>query len=221
MAFYFRQLPNLKYSNLNSDSSNSDYVELKNLFRRGRIRSDILNNLAFFTKYAVIEGERPDVVAYKFYEDESLDWIILLCNDILDVENQWPMPQSTFNQFLLQKYQTYENIYAIHHYETQEILDSQKQTVIKSGMIVNSDFQITYYDNNLQIYVTRGQNEMITTPITNYNYELKIENQKRNIYILKPEYLNVIFNDMESIMTYKNNYDERVKYAENSKLLSI
>lgn len=225
MSYYFRQVPNLNYNNLEPSSKISDYVLMKNLFRRGKIRDDILNNLTYFTKYSIVGDERPDSIAHKFYDDESLDWIVLLCNNIINVSNEWPMNQNSFNNYLLEKYQTYENIYATHHYETIQIKDSIENIIVNSGIVVEKDYKITFYDSNLGIYITRGVNESIVKSISNYDYELNIENNKRNIYILKPQYLNVVFNDMEEIMTYKGGFDQyvndKLKTADDSRFLSL
>jgi len=74
---YFRQVPNFDYvSRLAGNKNISDYIQVKNLFKRAKFRPDIEGNLSFFTNYTIIGDERPDNVAYKFYDDETLDWII-------------------------------------------------------------------------------------------------------------------------------------------------
>ena len=201
MPSYFRQVPDFQYVNRNSDSQGiSDYLTVKNLFKRGKIREDIFGNLSFFTKYKIIGDERPDNVAYKFYEDETLDWIILLANNILNVQTEWTLPQQSFDTFLLEKYGSYQNMNAVRHYETIEIKNARGITIIPAGLRVPSNFSTTFYDDNLGRQVTRRN---ITVPITNYQYEQKIEDDKRNIFVLKARYLNVILNDIESAMTYK------------------
>lgn len=196
---YFRQLPDFDYVNRNpKENTLNDYVTVKNLFKRGKIRDDILENLAFFNKYIIVDGDRPDTLANTFYDDSSLDWIILIANNILNVQTEWPMSQDVFDAYLLDKYDTYEKIYDVHHYETPQILDSQGITIIPKGLIVDEDYSIEYYDqDNLVI------KDFIAEPITNYEYEVRLEDKKRTIYILKPIYLNTIKNDMMSIMEYK------------------
>ena len=91
MASYFRQVPEFEYVNRSSDGKNiGDYTVVKNLFRRAKIRSDILENLAYFTKYKIQGDDRPDNVAFKVYGDETFDWIVLLSNNILDEETNPP-----------------------------------------------------------------------------------------------------------------------------------
>lgn len=87
---YFRQVPNFEYISRNKDEQYiSNYDNVKNLFKRGKIREDIFGDLSFFTKYQVVGDERPDNVAYKFYNESSLDWVILLSNNILNIQTEW------------------------------------------------------------------------------------------------------------------------------------
>ena len=79
MPSYFRQVPDFEYVNTTNDGRNiSDYSRVKNLFKRGKLRDDIFGDLSFFTKYQIIGDERPDNVAYKVYDDETLDWLVLI-----------------------------------------------------------------------------------------------------------------------------------------------
>ena len=198
---YFRQVPNLDYvSRVADKKSISDYIQVKNLFKRGKLREDIFGNLNFFTKYQILGDERPDNIAYKIYGDETLDWVILLSNNILNVQTEWPLTQNTFDEYMLEKYGSYANLNAVHHYETIEVKNAAEIILIKQGTRVPQDFSITYYDALLGQEVTKTN---ITREVTNLQYEEEIENNKRNIYILKPKYLNVIFNDLDSIMPYK------------------
>lgn len=318
MPSYFRQVPDFEYVSRDPNQRQiSEYATVKNLFRRGKLREDIFGNLSYFTKYKIVGDERPDNVAYKIYNDETLDWIILLSNNILNIQTEWPLPQTVFDKVMLERYGSYDELYnGIHHYETKEIRDSDGNLILPAGIqmpdkwksgngfiqgisfsgevalitfdsefssynvilrdfdtnlkpestvtisgssnsnvngtftvksvssifsgatqsnifsfsfvpdtlsneeiieitgnerfefisnepLINSDSHYyQYYDNNLQVNV-QIPSSSILTPITNYEYESKIEDEKRNIFILKPQYLNVVFNDLEEIMTYK------------------
>ena len=84
---YFKQIPNFEYINRTEGNADiSNYITVKNLFKRGKIRSDIFGNLNYFTKYKIIGNERPDNVAFKEYNDSSLDWVILLSNNRLNIK---------------------------------------------------------------------------------------------------------------------------------------
>ncbi len=220
MASYFRQVPDFQYvSRLPNSQSISDYITVKNLFKRGKLREDIFGNLQFFTKYKIIGNERPDNVAYKVYDDETLDWVVLLSNNILNVQTEWPLSQQGFDNFLLEKYGSYDQIYAIHHYETNEIKNTNGILIIPAGLQVPSNFTTTYYDDILGRQVTQRN---FTRGITNFDYEQKLQDDKRNIFILKPTYLNVVFNDMEEIMPYKKGsqqyVSENLKKGDNIRL---
>ena len=111
MASYFRQVPNFEYVSRNHDEKNlSDYVPVKNLFKKGKLREDIFQDLSFFEKYQIIGDERPDNVAFKFYNDSTLDWVVLLSNNILNIYSEWPMTQRTFDKVMLEKYGSYDNL---------------------------------------------------------------------------------------------------------------
>lgn len=201
MPSYFRQVPDFEYVNRVPNSNIGDYSKVKNLFKRGKLREDIFQNLAFFTKYEIKGDDRPDNVAYEIYGDSTLDWVILLSNNIINIQTEWPMTQQAFEEYVLGKYGNEETLYSdIHHYETVEIKNSQGVVIVPEGLQVPQDYSVTYFDFFTDGYEIKPN---ITTPITNYEYELKIENNKRNIFVLKSRYLNVVDDDMIEIMEYK------------------
>lgn len=196
---YFRYIPDLEYVNRNFDGQNiGDYTKVKNLFKRGRINSDLLNNIANFSQYKIVGDERPDNVAYKYYGDENLDWLVLLTNNILNIENEWPMSQESFQKYMLSKYGSEEKFHEIHHYETQAVFDSQGDLIVPAGLDVPHDYSITFFDDGLQQLVTISR----VTEITNLNYEMVKENNKRNIYLLKDYYANIVIDELEQTMPY-------------------
>ena len=305
---YFKQVPNLEYVNRTKGNKDiSNYITVKNLFKRGRIRPDIFGNVNYFTKYKVIGDDRPDNVANEVYGNPNLDWVILLSNNIQNIQTEWPLPQTSLDEFFLEKYGSYEELNSIHHYETIELKNSQGGVILPGGLetpnkwktngnyiqainttinqisgteskiatvtmyngirnlevgsevyiqgvsedTYNGRFPVTsilavgdvvikftyvlpsipekktiinysggeevtftvegnvgtgnayyyeYYDNNSYHTVPAAK---MTEAVTNYQYEMKKEDDKRNIFTLKPEYLNVIFNDMDEIMPYK------------------
>ena len=333
---YFRQVPNFDYVSRNpGETYISEYIPVKNLFKRGKLREDIFGNLAFFEKYSIIGDERPDNVANKFYGDSTLDWVVLLSNNILNIQSEWPIEQNAFDKFLLEKYGSYDNLYNVRHYETTEIKNSLGITVleggiqvsptwksngnfvefinsqiavISSGDSVNSSTTVTVYMlngipnlqvgnqvviadvveneyNGAQIVtellssdgngITGFRYELPTAPniasptlanprkesvlfyvsenstfagnsyyyeywdpglgysnlvpsinfvreVTNYEYETNLNEAKRNIFILKPRYLNVIFNDLDEFMPYKRGsqqfISENLKRGDNIRL---
>ena len=222
MSNYFRQVPNFEYVSRLPDAKISDYITVKNLFKKGKLRPDILENLTFFTKYQVKGDDRPDNVAYEVYGDSNLDWVILISNNIINIQTEWPLPQNDFDEFLLNKYGNYDTLYnGIHHYESPEVKNSLGVTIVPAGLKVDSDFSVSYYDYFLEsgVFV---ENNNIAVPITNYDYEEKVENEKRNIFVLKPRYLNIVKDDTQDIMSYKKGATQYVsdtlKRADNIRL---
>lgn len=219
---YFRQLPNFDYVSRLPDAKISDYIQVKNLFKKGKLREDIFQNIAFFTKYKIIGDDRPDNVAYEVYNDSTLDWIVLLSNNIINIQTEWPLTQQSFDSYLLNKYGSYDALYSnIHHYETIEVKNTAGTIIVPAGMQVSSDYNVSYYDYFTNSQVNRSD---IITPITNYEYEEKTENDKRNIFLLKPTYIHLIFDDLNDIMPYKKGssqyVSEDLKRGDNIRLTS-
>lgn len=224
---YFRKVPNLEYVNRLPNSKIGDYIEVKNLFKKGTLRKDIVDNLVFFERYKIKGNDRPDNVASEFYDDSNLDWVVLLSNNIINIQTEWPLTQDSFDRYLFDKYglptdselDTYNRIYnEIHHYETTEVKNRSNVTILKAGLEVESDFSLTYYDDITETIVEVNP----VVGITNYEYEEKIEDDKRNILLLKPRYLNVVIDDMDDIMKYKKGSSqfktETLKTVDNIKI---
>ena len=198
---YFRYIPKFDYvSRLPGSKNISDYNQVTNLFKRGKIRSDIFEDLSYFTKYKVIGDEQPYQVAKKVYDDYNLDWLILLSNNIINVTNEWPMDQISYDNYVLSKYGSYENLYSIHHYESDEVRDSLGTIIMKKGLEVAQNFSVSYYDVGLGQQITLNS---ATYGVTNLDYEDKIQEDRRNIFVLKSNFVGLVIDDLESIMPYK------------------
>ena len=221
MSNYFSYVPDFDYVSRLPDAKISDYLPVKNLFKRGKLRDDIFQDLTFFTKYKVIGDDRPDNIAYSLYNDSSLDWVILLSNNIVNIQSEWPLPQRDFDRYILEKYETYEKLNDTHHYETKEVKNTIGAIIVPEGLQVPSDYSVTYYDWYQSGEVTRSD---ITTEVTNLDYEEKIDNNKRSIFLLKKIYLNVVQDDLEEMMEYKKGssqyVDGTLKVGENIRLYS-
>lgn len=201
MASYFRQVPDFDYVNRDSDGKSiGDYQVVKNLFKRVKIRQDILENLAYFTQYKITGDDRPDNVAFEIYGDESFDWLVLLSNNIMNIQTEWPLSQAAFNDFLIKKYGSIEKTNNIHHYETRELKNDSGEIVVRKGLIVPKNYKVEYFDVRRNQYVVRT-NEV--DAITNYTYEVRKEEAKRNIYLLKAEYVELVLDDVQRLMPYK------------------
>ena len=218
---YFSQVPDFQYVSRLPNATISDYITVKNLFKRGKLKENVAADATLFTKYQVRGDDRPDNVAFKFYGDENLDWLVMLSNNILNLQNEWPLLQAEFDRYLIDKYETYENLNSVHHYETIEIKSSTGVVIVPAGLTVDSNYSVTYFDWITELEVTENN---IVTPITNLEYEEQLDDKKRNIFLLKNEYVGVIKGDMDNFMPYKKGSTEYVsktlKKAENIRLYS-
>ena len=214
---YFRQLPNLSYPSLANDrSSVYDYQVVKNLFKRAVLRDDIFNDITNFTKYSVQGDERADQIAYDFYGDSGLDWVILTTNNIIHVRDEWPMGEQDFLTYLNEKY-TSEQLSNIHHYETKLIRDSSGTLVQPEGLHVDSNYSITFLDNGV------SRTESSIKSVTFLEHETNLNDAKRNINILKTDYLDIMLRDIKDIMKYKKSsqfINATLKRTENPRIIS-
>ena len=221
MSSYFSEVPNFEYVSRLPDAKISDYITVKNFFKRGFLREDIFQNLAFFTKYSITGNDRPDNVAFEIYQDSSLDWLVLMANNIVNIQNEWPLSNADFDELMLEKYGSYDTLFSgIHHYETLEVKDARDVKIVNAGLKVESDYSVTFFDERAGQMVTVTP----TIPVTNYQYEQKVNEDKRNIYLLQPRYLQVVRDDLEDLMTYREGstqyMSETLKRADNIRLFS-
>jgi len=214
---YFRQLPELDYPSLANDrNSVYDYQIVKNLFKRAVMRDDIFNDVTSFTKYSVVGDERPDQVANTFYNDSGLDWVILTTNNIVHLRDEWPMGSQDFLTYLNTKY-TSEELSNIHHYETKIIRDSSGRLIQPEGLTVPENHSITFLDNG----ALRTESQI--TSFTFLENEAKLNDNKRNINILKPIFLGIFLENIADIMEYKPSkqfINDKLKKTENPRIIS-
>ena len=210
---FFRELPNLLYqSPLSSRTSADEYIEVKNLFRRVKLREDLQNTFTLFDKYEIREGARPDTVAAEIYGDSELDWVVLITAGIVNVRDEWPLSDRDLYDYAERIYGN--DINATHHFETTEVKDSRGRLILPAGKVVDKDFKIPDPDD----YSAADLNP--TVGVSNYIYETMKNDAKRSIFLLKPSYLQQFLNDMRDIMTYQRSsqyVDTRLIKTENTR----
>ena len=207
---YFRELPNLRYpSFLREKKSSLDYIEVKNVFRRIKLRDDLQKNFTIFNKYEIEEGMRPDTVAEELYGNPEFDWIILTVAGILNVRNEWPLNNRDLYNYCLDKYD--DSLNSVRFFETKEVKNADGKLILPKGKVVDSGFTIPNPDN-----VSANLNPVVG--ISNYEYETRLNDEKRNIYVLREGYIQTFLNDIREIMTYDESsefIDERTIQTEN------
>ena len=210
---YFRELPNLLYpSFLPEKTSSLDFIEVKNVFRRVKVRDDLYGNFVVFQKYEISEGARPDTVAEDVFGSPNLDWVVLTVAGILNVRNEWPLSNRDLYNYANNKYG--QSLNSTRFFETTEVKDSSGRLILPKGKVVDSGFTIPNPTNP-----SATLNPVVG--ISNFIYETRINEEKRNINILRKEYLNEFIDDMKSIMTYSKSseyLDENTIRTENTNI---
>ena len=232
---YFRELPDILYqSNLLHKVSSQEYIRIKNIFRRVKIQDWIQDNVQFFNKYTIRDGERPDTMAERLYGSPDRDWIIVLTAGITNIRNDWPLSNYDLYRYVEAKYGT--DLNAIHHYETIEVRDNKGRLILPAGQRVDQNFTIpTPYDASAtNFYVgVRPQSDNISyksvnsdinpvTGVSNYEYETQLNESKRRIEVMKPIYLQQFLNDMRELMNYKESsqtVNGKLLTTENTRLI--
>jgi len=209
---YFRELPDLFYeSPLSTRNSSTEYVRVKNLFRRVKLRDDLQNVFTLFNKYEIREGQRPDTVAEEIYGSADLDWVVMLTAGIINLHDQWPLSNKDLYVYAENKYG--DDLNSVRFYETTEVKDSSGRLILPKGKIVDSGFTIPNPSTP-----TANLNPVVG--ISNFEYEVRKNEDKRLIYILKNDYLQLYLNDLRRIMEYEKSsqyINRRLAATENTR----
>jgi hypothetical protein len=192
---YFRELPDVEYQSFLTDHrSSQDYLTVKNFFRRVKLRDDLQSIFTVFDKYTIPDGARPDTVAEDLYGDSTLDWVVLIVAGILNVQTEWPLSDRDLYRFAENKYGL-TNLYDAKFHETYQVVDSFNRLILPAGLVVDSNFTIPNPDNKTSTITP-------TRSVSNYEYEVRENDKKRQIYILKNQYLDQFLSDSRALMLY-------------------
>ena len=231
---YFRELPNISYpSLLSSQNKVESRITVKNLFKRSRLRTDLDQAITAFNYYHIKEGIRPDMIAQELYDNSELDWVVLTSNNITNIRNEWPLSHNDLQEYMLEKYGSEANIAKVHHHETIEIIDQYNRLVMPESLEVDSDFSFNFVGSVVSssgslIKLDLGGISLAkinpVRAITNYQYEAKINDEKRRIRVLKSEYLSAFISEHREIMSYDKSSDyisKRLKGTYNPRVSGV
>ena len=208
---YFSMLPEIAYDTkpVSYPFSESDRVIAKNFFRRYKVNEDIFSSAILFQKYTIRDGERPDMVAEKAYGDRYYDWVVLLTNNLVNVQYDWPMSNYELGKVLEKEF---TNPYGeIHHYETTKIAQ------YPAGLRVDKAFFDRQHKINVDGTVSIVNGSAICGAVTVADHFAKENEKKREIYILKQEYFQSFVSDFKRNNMYKkskNYVDKKLKYVD-------
>jgi len=217
---YFKHFPDLFYqSPLSHKNSSGDYVMIKNIFRRTKLKDYLAGNVSLFNKYIIEDGERPDTISESLYGSSQFDFVVVLVAGITNINQQWPVQDYQIYDIALDKYGSEEKMNEIHHYETYEIKDNQGRQILPPNLIVDKDFKmdgsaLRFGTNRFTLISQAGntqlddknqytvQTDNIARPVTNFENEIEINEKNRQIDVLQRGYLTTFVNDLRDIVRY-------------------
>ena len=215
MANFFGSFPIRGYSL--SDAKYKDYQLVTDIFLRFGIIKGVLDNISAFYEYTITDNDRPEILAEKVYGDAQAHWVILYANDMIDPQYDWPLNDTDFNKYIIGKYGSIANSQiTIHHYEkvinrTESLSDitTESKIIVDFQPKANNNIQVPYdYYTNLpetqsvSTFDISGKTitEIISrNQVSNYDYELELNENKRPIKIIKPQYYGAILRNLEAI----------------------
>ena len=220
---YFRELPEIAYqSPLSHKNSSTDFIVIKNIFRRVKLLDYLKDATSLFNKFVIGDGDRPDTIAEILYGDSRLDYIVILVAGITNINHEWPLQDYQVYNYALSKYKTEEEMMKIRYYETFEIKDDQNRQILPPNLIVDADFKmygsstqagsvrynLISQQGNIQLddkdeYTVATDN--IARAVTNLEYEYSENEKKREIDVLDSGYLQTFINDFRDIVKYEKN----------------
>lgn len=220
MPSYFRRFPSIPYDIAGKQFTN--YETPTNIFFRLRIMREVLSNISTYYEYLIKDEETPEIIADKVYGDPESHWIILLANDIVDPQYDWPLNSRSFNNFIIDKYGSIATAKTqIHHYEKVIVRENQSEdTTTETRFVINQekltdnslDVPYDYYEGTgslaetaaVSTYNLGDGKTVIETisrdDITVYDWEYNLNEEKRNIKIIRPRYYSQIQSEFRTIM---------------------
>ena len=175
---YFSQFPVIYYDAVGND----DPKVVTHLLKRVALHSKLSETVSLFDTYDVRNGETPEMIAHKYYDDAEYHWVILLVNNITDRYHQWPM---NTRQFLAHLDERYDNVDGVHHYEINQV----------SG---DTSVKINIGTSNID---ENGDTISSATLITNREYEEEKQDTLRKIRLLDPIYLDQFVTEFTNLIS--------------------
>jgi len=208
MSKYFNFFPKTLYT---TDTKNADVVN--NITSRFNFEETFKNNTAVCYEYDIQDSDTPEIIASKFYGDSERHWIVLLFNDILDPQFDWPMDYRTLISFIDEKYSASANANqsgsswaqshtkAYYKIETRTTISTNTITVNEIEIDANTYANVTSSSSN----VTLADGYVITIAVSKdtqsyYDYEIEFNESKRSIKLLKPEFVGNIESEFRRVI---------------------
>ena len=205
---YFSLIPDVNYDSkpLSFPFSESDYITAKNFFRRYQVNPDIFEYATFYKKYSVEDGDKIEYIAERYYGDAFYDWVIILTNNFINPLFAFPLDSETLRKTVESKY-GFDGAYSgIHHYVTSEVRTGDF-LALEGNLIVDQNFYnspFSYWDGT-QVVTVPGNT--VSSPVSNYDYEISQNEKKREIFILKRVFFDKFVEEFKTNNLYKESSD--------------
>ena len=237
---YFKELPNILYqSPLLHKNSSTDFISIKNLFRRAKLYDYLGNNVSIFNKFVIGDGDRPDTIAESLYNDSSLDYVVVLVAGITNINHEWPLQDFQVYDYALQKYGSESKMFEDHHYETFEIKDDKGRQILPPNLIVDKDFKMDgsalRFNSTYTLISEAGNTQLddkneytvstdnIARAVSNFEHEISENEKKREINVLRSGYLGIFVNDLRDVVKYDKSsgyISNNLAITENTNIIS-
>jgi hypothetical protein len=178
----------------------------KNLFRRVRFRDNLNALYVASTRYTIQTGETPEIISNKVYGSPEWYWTILILNNIIDVHNDWPVSDYELDLAIEKKYGTTQN--DIRFWETKTIYDGDN-LILQGGVIIeynegrSEQQNVNYYPSYTFDNLSGG---MVMEKVTHREFEYRENEKKRDIFLIKSEYLSIMKEEIETLFAYDTKY---------------
>tara|TARA_B100001093_G_scaffold513705_1_gene586175 strand:+ start:1197 stop:1919 length:723 start_codon:yes stop_codon:yes gene_type:complete len=217
---YFRNLPDILIpSPLPDKNSSGDLIRVKNIFRGSKLFDYLKDNISLFNKFIIEDGDRPDTIASDLYGSSQYDYIVVLTAGITNINHEWPVQDFQMYDISLRKYGSEQKMNEIHHYETYEIKDNKGRQILPPNLIIDEHFKLDgsalrFGGNRFTLISQAGNTQLddkneytiatdnIARPVTNFEYEIIENENKRKIDILRPGYVQTFINDLRDVVRY-------------------
>ena len=176
---YFNQFPVIDY---NLSGVNGNTKEVTDIWRKVKVRSKIANNISLYDKFDIPEGDSPETVAYKVYGEAEYFWVVCLMNNVVNRYYDWPLDEHNFQKFVADKYSNPEGI---HHYERVQDSGPQKG---------NGPADYSHI-------IECNSTDAGAQSVSNIQHERRLQDKKRQIKLLQPNYLNNFIDEFKRLIT--------------------
>jgi len=186
MPHFFNNFPKVEYD----VKKNNKPILLTNIFLRYKINEVLTNKAAVYYDYSVQDSDTLEIIAAKYYDDPSLDWVLMLINNIIDPYYDFPLGENDLNNFITKKYGSISSAQGtVHHYEK----ITRAASIFQGEAIPEQVLQI-----DETTYNTLNEDERRS--ISNYDYEFNLNEDKRNIKILDKKYIPRLLSDVRAVL---------------------